>query len=87
VTLTEWRDIGDLRGEPCLTHVFVDTGLECRIFRLLETSGLIVQVTHVAIEAFEIHGSIRVIDNAVPESTNEGDSPTDFDPWLIPDFE
>jgi hypothetical protein len=87
VTLTEWWDIGDLRGGPCLTQAFVDTGLEFRIFRLLETSGLIVQLTHVAIEAFEIHGSIRVIDNPLPESTDKEDSPTVFDPWLILDYE
>jgi hypothetical protein len=64
----------------------IDTSKDFQKFRLLQTDPAPPPGTHIAISAFEIHGSIAAV---ITNKTEQGGDARDceFDPWDFPDCE
>jgi hypothetical protein len=65
----------------------VDTELDFAKVRWLEIEPMIRPGTWLAIEAVEIHGTIRVPEEQLERIQPEEEADPHFDPWAIPDYE
>jgi hypothetical protein len=74
-----------LPGYPSrLSHI--DTDSEFQTFRLLQTDTAVGLGTHFSINALELHGTIRVMDDH-PEPVGESVMTDEFDPWAMTEVE
>jgi hypothetical protein len=67
-----------------LSHI--DTNMVFSVFRLLQTDSAVAPGTHCSINALELHGTIRVREEAAAPVRGVA-PPEEFDPWAVPDFE
>jgi hypothetical protein len=73
-----------LPGYPSrISHI--DTDMEFNQFRLLQSDHVVSLATHFSINALEIHGMVRVLQESPPEP--EVALSDEFEPWAVTDYE
>jgi hypothetical protein len=88
VLLDERQRIGERPMKPFCRVNSIDTEKEFSKFRFVHTDTQFPPMSHFALKALEIHGSIRVIHECpVPEIQFGICEDQEFDPWKIDDME
>jgi hypothetical protein len=64
---------------------YIDTEMEFAKFRFKHTEMRHSNRTHIGINAIEIHGDVRVVEQCVSQFGHIVCPVEDFDPWAIPD--